>query len=821
MYMAIAQEDRYPVVEIMQQTPDIPESCQWAIFLRNHDELTLEMVTNKERDYMYRMYAADPRARINLGIRRRLAPLMENDMDTVKLMNSLLLSMPGSPIVYYGDEIGMGDNIFLGDRNGVRTPMQWSPDRNAGFSRADPQRLYLPPIMDPVYGYEAVNVEAQTREPGSLLNWMKRMLAVRRTSRAFGRGKLTFLRPGNRKILAYLRELGDEAILCVANVGRSAQPVELDLSRFKGRVPLELLGRTPFPPIGELPYMLTLPAHGYYWFRLGTDVPVPHWHEERSTPEDLPIVVLFDGWTSFFRDRVVPWRIGLAEKTRTQLEVEVVPRYIQAQRWYAGKGDTLRALRLSDHLLWEAPGGRWMIAFFNTEGAAESGCYFIPLALAWEDTDEERIRTLGPVTLARVRQQANVGVMADAFGDEAFCRNFAAAVRRGSEVATARGKLRFVPTRAYAELAGGDVASLQVSIPHGQSSNSIVTLGSRLFLKAYRRIRRGINPEVEIGRYLTDVAQFPNCVPLAGFIEYVDHDGAVSSLALLQAYVRNQGDGWTYTLEYLARFLDSQRAVLEVPPDVHGAYLALIHTLGVRTAELHAALARGASDTAFAPEAGTAQDFAYWTQRVRDDATAALDLLERRLDTLTGVAAADARALLAQREMLTGAINALQPPQGTLLKTRHHGDYHLGQVLINRNDFIITDFEGEPARPLEERRAKHSPIRDVAGMVRSFSYARGAALARTVESAEDEAKLAPLAKDWETETRAMFLSAYDEAARAAGLYSSTADMRALLQLFEMEKALYELRYEINNRPDWVRWPLAALLRLTGTGDAGT
>jgi maltose alpha-D-glucosyltransferase/alpha-amylase len=597
--------------------------------------------------------------------------------------------------------------------------------------------------------------------------------------------------------------------------------VELDLSRFKGRVPLELLGRTPFPPIGELPYMLTLPAHGYYWFRLGTDVPVPHWHEERSTPEDLPIVVLFDGWTSFFRDRVVPWRIGLAEKTRTQLEVEVVPRYIQAQRWYAGKGDTLRALRLSDHLLWEAPGGRWMIAFFNTEGAAESGCYFIPLALAWEDTDEERIRTLGPVTLARVRQQANVGVMADAFGDEAFCRNFAAAVRRGSEVATARGKLRFVPTRAYAELAGGDVASLQVSIPHGQSSNSIVTLGSRLFLKAYRRIRRGINPEVEIGRYLTDVAQFPNCVPLAGFIEYVDHDGAVSSLALLQAYVRNQGDGWTYTLEYLARFLDSQRAVLEVPPDVHGAYLALIHTLGVRTAELHAALARGASDTAFAPEAGTAQDFAYWTQRVRDDATAALDLLERRLDTLTGVAAADARALLAQREMLTGAINALQPPQGTLLKTRHHGDYHLGQVLINRNDFIITDFEGEPARPLEERRAKHSPIRDVAGMVRSFSYARGAALARTVESAEDEAKLAPLAKDWETETRAMFLSAYDEAARAAGLYSSTADMRALLQLFEMEKALYELRYEINNRPDWVRWPLAALLRLTGTGDAGT
>jgi maltose alpha-D-glucosyltransferase / alpha-amylase len=818
MYMAIAQEDRYPVVEIMQQTPDIPETCQWAIFLRNHDELTLEMVTHKERDYMYRMYAADPRARINLGIRRRLAPLMENDMDSVKLMNSLLLSMPGSPIVYYGDEIGMGDNIFLGDRNGVRTPMQWSPDRNAGFSRADPQRLYLPPIMDPIYGYEAVNVEAQTREPGSLLNWMKRMLAVRKTSRAFGRGRLTFLRPGNRKILAYLRELGDEAILCVANVGRSAQPVELDLSRFRGRVPLELLGRTPFPPIGELPYMLTLPAHGFYWFRLATDVPVPHWHEERSTPEDLPIIVLFDGWTSFFRDRVVPWRIGLAEKTRTQLEVEVLPRYVQAQRWYAAKGETIKALRLTDYLLWDAPGGKWMVALFTTEGGSEPATYFVPLALAWEDTDEEKMRSMGAVTLARVRQQANVGVLADAFGDEVFARNIAAMIGRGGELPTARGTLQFVPTRAFPEITGSDLATLPVGIPHGLSSNSIVTLGDRVFLKAYRRIRKGVNPEVEIGRFLTEVAQFPNCVPLAGVIEHKDAEGAVSTLALLQAYVRNQGDGWTYTLEYLARFLDTQRALVEAAPDVHGAYLALIHTLGVRTAELHVAFSKGMNDPAFAPEPATEQDFANWTQRVRDDATASLELLARRADGLTGVAAADARTLLARGDDLMARINALHAPESGMIKTRHHGDYHLGQVLISKNDFIITDFEGEPARSLEERRAKHSPIRDVAGMVRSFSYAAGAALGRTVESPEDEAKLGPLAADWETETRATFLSAYDEVARSAGLYAYEADMRALLELFEIEKALYELRYELNNRPDWVRWPLAGILRLLPTTD---
>ena len=813
MYMAIALEDRHPVVEIMQQTPDIPDNCQWAIFLRNHDELTLEMVTSKERDYMYRMYAADPRARINLGIRRRLAPLMENDMDTIKLMNSLLLSMPGSPIVYYGDEIGMGDNIFLGDRNGVRTPMQWSPDRNAGFSRADPQRLYLPPIMDPVYGYEAVNVEAQLREPGSLLNWMKRMLAVRRTSRAFGRGKLVFLRPGNRKVLAYLRELGDEAILCVANLGRSAQPVELDLSRFRGRVPLELLGRTPFPPIGTLPYMLTLPAHSFYWFRLATDVAIPSWHEERSMPEDLPIVVLFDGWTSFFRDRVVPWRIGLAEKTRAQLEQEVLPRYVQSQRWYAAKGEAVKAVRLDDHTLWDAPGGTWMISTFHTEGTTESARYFLPLGLAWEDTDEECVRALRPVTIAKVRQQAAVGVLADAFGDDRFCRSLVAAVGRGEEVRMTAGTIRFLPTRAFAEIAGPDVTSLPVSIPHGASSNSIVTIGERLFLKAYRRLRRGVNPEVEIGRYLTEVARFPNCVPLAGVIEHVDKDGVVTTLGLLQAYVRNQGDGWTYTLEYLSRFLDTHRASADLPPDVHGAYLALVQTLGVRTAELHRAFAQSTGDNGFDPEPASAQDYAQWKERVRQDAASSLDLLARRLDQVPAASAEEARAIAGRREQILARIDALQAPAGRVLKTRHHGDYHLGQVLISKNDFIITDFEGEPARPVEERRRKHSPIRDIAGMVRSFSYAAGAGLGRAIETPEEEAKLGRLAADWEAQARNVFLRAYDETARAAGIYASDADFKALLDLFELEKALYELRYELNNRPDWVRWPLSGISRL--------
>ena len=815
IYMAIAQEDRHPVVDIMQQTPDIPETCQWAVFLRNHDELTLEMVTSKERDYMYQMYAADTRARINLGIRRRLAPLMENDLDRIKLMNSLLLSMPGSPIIYYGDEIGMGDNIFLGDRNGVRTPMQWTPDRNAGFSRADPQRLYLPPIMDPMYGYEAVNVEAQLRDPSSLLNWMKRMLAVRKESQAFGRGKLVFLRPGNRKVLAYLRELGDESILCVANLGRSAQPVELDLARYRGRAPVELLGRTVFPPIGALPYMLTLPKHGFYWFRLAADVEAPSWHEERLAPEDLPVLVLFDGWFSFFRDHVVPWRIGLAEKTREQLETRALPRYLESQRWYAAKGEKLERAALADYVLWES-GTKWLLALLTVEGGAETSSYFMPLSLAWEDTDEERMRALAPATVAKVRQQANIGVLGDAFADEAFCRALVKAVGNAIEVAGAQGSFHFRPTRIFKDIAGGNVDSLPVGRPQAQSSNTIVNIADQLFLKGYRRLRPGVNPEVEIGTFLTEVVRFPHCAPVAGSLDHVSDEGVVSTLVLLQAYVANQGDGWSYTLDYLERFLEQWRSVAEPPPeDVHGAYLALIRTLALRTAELHRAFATRTGNPAFDPEPVTEEDLARWKSRVREEAAATLELLAHRLSELTLPPRTDARTLIATRDRLMSRIDACALASTRVLKTRHHGDFHLGQVLLTKNDFLISDFEGEPGRTFEERRTKHSALRDVAGMLRSFNYARWTAMRAALRGHEDDELLAPLVSEWERQARREYLAAYEQSARQLGLFESLADVRGLLELFELEKALYELRYELANRPGWVAIPLQGILAAIG------
>ncbi len=268
MYMALRREERRPIIDIIQQTPEIPANTQWCLFLRNHDELTLEMVTDEERDYMWAEYAKDPRMKLNLGIRRRLAPLLENGRRRIELLNSLLFSLPGSPIIYYGDELGMGDNVFLGDRNGVRTPMQWSGDRNAGFSKADSARLYAPLISDPVYGYQAVNVEAQLRTPSSLLNWMKRLIRMRKRYKVFGRGSLTFLEPENQRVLAYTRDYEQEHILIVNNLSRFPQPAELDLRRYNGWTPVEMFGETRFPRIGDLPYFVTLGPHSFYWFRL-------------------------------------------------------------------------------------------------------------------------------------------------------------------------------------------------------------------------------------------------------------------------------------------------------------------------------------------------------------------------------------------------------------------------------------------------------------------------------------------------------------------------------------------------------------------------
>ncbi len=814
MYMALAQEDRHPVVEIMQQTPDIPETCQWAIFLRNHDELTLEMVTDKERDYMYQTYASDPRMRVNIGIRRRLAPLMDNDLDRIRLMNSLLLSMPGSPILYYGDELGMGDNFYLGDRNGVRTPMQWSPDRNGGFSRADPQSLFLPPIMDPIYGYEAVNVEAQTREPASPLNWTRRILTVRNAHQAFGRGSLHFLRPGNRKILAYIREYDGDVLLCVANLARTAQPVELDLSRFAGRVPLELMGRTPFPPIGELPYLLTLPGHGFYWFELAEGAEIPSWHEEHLTHGELPWLVLVDGLRSFMAEAAGPE--SPTARLRRQFETEVAPAYLEHQRWFAAKDEAIEHTSLADATVWETERDCWLLAFVDArlERGSEQR-YLLPLALEWER--EEAPAALAPLKLARIRQRAETGLLYDAFARQPFYLDLLDAFRAGQSIEWGGGRLQFITTGAFEELTRGDLEQLPVRRTATEGSNSTFLIGDRLFLKAYRRLQEGVNPEWEMGRHLTDFAPCGCTAPVAGAVEYQPADAEPSTLLVIQAAVRNQGDGWSYTQEYLERYLD--HALARSPEEsqeehAHATYLMHMETLARRTADLHRALASVTGVETFDPEPMDKASLSRWHESLRREAALTLKLLAERRAQVPEESRPLIEELLADEQSLLSLVDSLAPKSVDAVRTRYHGDYHLGQVLLVENDFVITDLEGEPGRSFAERRGKHTVLKDVAGMLRSLHNARSVAQRDlTQERPADAPRGALLLEEWSAQARSTYLHSYRTAMEGSAAYpANETDAAGLVELASLEKLLYEVRYELANRPPWLVGPLGDLVR---------
>ena len=822
MYMAIAQEDRHPIADILRQTPDIPANCQWGIFLRNHDELTLEMVTDRERDYLWNFYAADKRMRLNLGIRRRLAPLLENDLRKIQLMNSLLLSLPGTPIVYYGDEIGMGDNIYLGDRDGVRTPMQWSPDRNGGFSRADPARLYLPPIMDAIYGYEAVNVEAQQRDPSSLLNWMKRMIAVRQAHQAFGRGTLRLLYPRNRKILAYLRERDGDRILCVANLSRSAQAVELALGEFRGHVPVELLGRSPFPPIGDLPYLLTLPGHGFFWFVLAEEAELPRWHEPMPEPmPDFITLVMRDGWRALFEGQ-----------NAREFQGEVLPAFLAKQRWFGAKDQSITKVTVA---AWSELGADGRDSYLLTElrvelaGNADPERYFLPLATSYDDQALSHGWPLLSFSLAQVRRGARVGALYDAMAGAEFPLVALDAIRRGLELPSTDGSLRCWATSAAEDLALPEQVEVKRSAV--EQSNSTAMIGNRAVFKAYRKLAPGVQPEIEIGRFLVEEAGFANTPPLLGAIERIGAEGETTALAAVFGFARNQGDGWVYTTEYLQRTLDELRlrAAAEHPEtapaqaEPHGFYLEQARVLGQRTAELHRALATPTADPAFAAEPIGAADLKGWQRAVRRQADAAFKALRQALPRLDEAQRAQVQALLARREACFARIDELTETPVGAAKTRVHGDYHLGQVLVAQNDFYILDFEGEPARPLAERRAKSSPLKDVAGMLRSFDYAAWAAVMTLTELHAGSGEVVrSLAETWRAATEAAFLGAYRETIAGCPSYpEDEAQAARLLDLFLLEKALYEICYEAANRPHWLRIPLegvTGLLELEATAD---
>jgi len=938
IYMALRQEDRQPITDIMAQTPPIPENCQWGLFLRNHDELTLEMVTDDERDYMYFAYSADPRMRINVGIRRRLAPLVDNNRRRIELLNSLLLSFPGTPILYYGDEIGMGDNIYLGDRNGVRTPMQWTSDRNAGFSKCDPARLYFPVVMDPIYGYQVVNVEAQLSDQSSLLHWTRNMIALRKLFQVFGRGTLTFLNPTNRKILAYLRELdqGDgfcETVLCVANLSRFAQPVTLDLSNYAAYQPVEMLGYVSFPEITREPYALTLAPYSFLWLELQAVGPAEVLLEEPSAQiAEIPAVeesivapVLTTSWGEFL------------VSTGPAILEPALREWLPTKRWFGAKTRTIESVRVRSWVeLPPSPNGftssgeseaapiRPALFFFDVhyfEGSSD--VYQIPLAIS-DGAVLEEISTKTPESIV-VKLNATSGqiILHDAVACEDFHRELLgliasnatlpvsrdgktvsgtdAALERSHDVvsdkpaempvAVAPAPLSAQPGEAAApprtdapttSSAGGrrlqprESPSAGDTVPEGErldarastkftpalatqhlpsgigsaeQSNTAILFGRELFLKLYRRLQPEENPDVEVGRFLTEVAHFSRIPPFLGEISISSGSGERTTVAMLQGLVENDGDGWQWFLDKLDGWLPGIRA-LQAPahsasPSWNGdpapvphplepvrATLLAAALLGRRTAELHLALACNANLPSFAPEPRTHADLERDAQRIEAQIKTAIEALKLRLPKLDDLASDRAGLLLARRRELIERARFIASVSNAGQGIRIHGDFHLGQTLHIPDsfddedkakspvgDFVLLDFEGEPARSIEDRRRKQSPLKDVVGMLRSFSYAAFTSVdrlldARGAEASADRATLEGWAQLWRNAASSAFLSSYRESMTAnQSLLPPPQDAQILLDAYLLEKALYELLYELDNRPTWVRISINSILSL--------
>ncbi len=836
LFMAIRMEDRFPIIDILDQTPAIPANCQWALFLRNHDELTLEMVTDEERDYMYRVYAGDGEARINLGIRRRLAPLLGNNRRKIELMNALLFSLPGTPVIYYGDEIGMGDNVYLGDRDGVRTPMQWSADRNAGFSRASPQRLFLPIIIEPEYNYETINVESQYANPSSLLWWMKRLIALRKRHPVFGSGTMEFLTPSNPKVLAFVRSLPEKTVLVVANLSRFAQPTDLDLSRFKGQVPIEMFGQTAFPAVGETPYFITLGPHSFYWFSFAPS----RGPGAAGTGEPSSVVTLQA------EQSAAEWL--MSKDAWGPLET-VLASTIQRRRWFVSKAKIVRTLRILDAVPLRGAastrGNSAVLFLAQVEYAdREPDVYSIPIAIRSTERVNGAPEPPSVAAIAHVRDaDGKEWLLCDAMSDPAFAAALLDAIAKSRSFAGYKGEVAAARGRGFGAVSAAK--SLAPRVSKAEQTNSSAIYGDRFILKFFRRLEAGMNPDLEICRHLTERVGFPHTPPLAGMIEYRGATEEPQTLGMLQGFVANQGDAWEYALDQFARFVehaqasvsDGGRALRALLPrsgldaasaelpvqwtEMLGEFGHTVALLGRRTAAMHAGLADDRGDPAFTPEPYTQLYQRSLAQSMRNTLRRSYLELRTGLARLPEQTRAEAEAVLKRESDVLSFFRSIGSMPLSTMRIRCHGDFHLGQVLWTGKDFVIIDFEGEPMRSLGERRLKRSPLRDVAGMLRSVQYASATGLRRQHEGgAVSGESPVDLAKGWEIAVGSTFLRSYIAESRSISPALLPADdgvLRTLLRLWLLEKCLYEVIYELNTRPDWVPIPLSAVCELIEQG----
>jgi len=822
IFMAAQMEDRFPIIDILDPPIHIPESCQWAMFLRNHDELTLEMVTDEERDYMYRVYADDPRAKINLGIRRRLAPLLRNNRRKIELMNILLFSLPGTPIIYYGDEIGMGDNFYLGDRDGVRTPMQWSSDRNAGFSRTNPQKLYLPVIIDPEYHYETINVENQESNLSSLLWWMRRVIAMRKRYKAFGRGSIEFLLPKNTKILAFIRRYQEEILLVVVNLSRFSQVAELDLSAYRGFNIKEVFSRNSFPPVRNTPYVLTLGPHNHFWFSLFKETePVSLDGDFIASPISLKksLEELFTG------------------RMKERFKQEILTPYLKKCRWFGGKGRRINSLSVVDKGLFRRGKSRGVflvVGIRYDEGNPER--YFLPLAYAQEQDAHRLVQKSPEAVVKELRIGSEQGILYDAAFSAAFHELFLEMVTRKKKLQGDKGEWTGSAGLKGLKILCGPSVSQDTSVLRAEQSNTSILYGKKYIMKIFRRLDEGVNPDVAIHRKLTEKAGFPHIARFLGALEYRQSGEEPASIGILQSFVLNQGDAWIFTVDKVGNFLETilakkdhydelpqlspllplEEAKQETEEKAFemlgGFFVEMISVLGKRTGQLHQALASLTEEEDFRPEPFSVLYQRSVFQSMRSLVRSVFRLLEENMAILAPEIRTEARDVLNSRQRIVERMNRMTEKKIEAVKIRTHGDFHLGQVLFTGKDFVIIDFEGEPARPLSERRLKRSALRDVAGMIRSFHYAAYTGLLRHPSlRSEDRVFLEPWLKVWHHHVSRIFLRAYTETAgEASFLPQNKSDLPVLLDAFLLEKAVYEIGYELNNRPDWLIIPIRGI-----------
>jgi maltose alpha-D-glucosyltransferase/alpha-amylase len=817
LFISIQMEDRFPIIDILKQTPELHPSCQWAMFLRNHDELTLEMVTDEERDYMYRAYAHEAQMRINLGIRRRLAPLCGNDRQKMELLNALLFSMPGTPVLYYGDEIGMGDNVWLGDRNGVRTPMQWSADRNAGFSRANPQRLILPVNIDPEYHYEALNVEQQQSNASSLLWWTKRLIGMRKRYRAFGRGSVEFLHPANPRVLAFIRRFEDETILVVANLSRHAQYAELDLSSMKGAIPTELMGRTRFPAIGELPYMLTLGGHDFYWFSLVLPREAP---EEKRLSADValscasPDALLFGEERPLLEDALPAFLLarGLAHGTVANVKIT-------------------ETARMKDG---EGPLTYLFVRVEYVEGEPES--FALPLLVVRDVPPDTTV--VAHLALHDAHgHRSGEAVLVEAT-TEAAARVVVGTALEGGSFTTSVGKL--VGGRVNgASLSPEELADARV-IDRDRFGASIA-FGRRAVLRLLYRMEEGTAPELEIARHF-QAPRGAEPPPLAGLtprvLGYVERRAGRNepvTLALLEEQVEHESTAWQHARGELGRMYERvvanpanaappatlhastllELTVLEPPPEhaeAIGTYRDWARLLGRRTADLHRVLA-SPDDPVFAPAPYSTMDQRSKYQSARNLIGRVLASLRRTLGELPVRARGPAGMLVKVEDRLLACFEPILTHRIESCRIRCHGDLHLGRALFTGKDFVFAGIGGGRDRRIEERRRKRSALIDVAAMVRSFQYAAVNALLSL--RPEDQARAEPWGWIWQSWAAAAYVSGYLEGAHGAVFVPNPDMLSVLLDASLIECAFAELSFQLKRQPDQAWIPMHGVLRLLG------